>query len=130
MTGSKEIPPYRVQVSKLRMMMYAAATWNPYQLHWDSDFSQSRGFADANVAGPMFGDYLAEMLVRWAGDPIRMKTLDYVNRDMAFPSDTLICRGEVRGSLSKEGADLLDCRVWVENLEGRILAEGSATVSQ
>ena len=129
MTDPKEIPPYRVPMTKVRMMMYAAATWNPYQLHWDSDFSKSRGFADANVAGPMFGDYLAEMLVRWAGDPTRLKTLDYTNRDMAFPGDTLICRGEVRGSTVKDGMNLLNYRVWVENQEGRILAEGSATIN-
>ena len=60
----REIPPHRVTVSKVQMMMYAAATWNPYQLHWDSDFSRERGFADANIAGPMFGAYLAEMLVK------------------------------------------------------------------
>ena len=36
----QEIPPYRVPISLVRMMMYAAATWNPYQLHWDSDFSK------------------------------------------------------------------------------------------
>ncbi|MBP1722870.1 MAG: dehydratase [Deltaproteobacteria bacterium] len=130
MACSKDIPPYRIQVSKVRMMMYAAATWNPYQLHWDSEFSKSRGFADANVAGPMFGDYLAEMLIRWAGHPSRLKTLEYTNRNMAFPGDTLICRGEVRGSILKDGTNIIDCRVWVESQEGRILAEGSATVSQ
>lgn len=129
MAGPKEIPPYRVPMTKVQMMMYAAATWNPYQLHWDSEFSKSRDFADANVAGPMFGDYLAEMLVRWAGDPTRLKTLDYTNRDMAFPGDTLICRGEVRGSTVKDGMNLLNYRVWVENQEGRILAEGSATIN-
>lgn len=130
MDSVKEIPPYRIPISKVRMMMYAAATWNPYQLHWDSDFAKHQGFEEANVAGPMFGDYLAEMLVRWAKDPSRLKTLDYLNRNMAFPGDTLICRGEVRGLLSKDGTDLFDCRVWVENQQGRILAEGSATVSQ
>jgi hydroxyacyl-ACP dehydratase HTD2-like protein with hotdog domain len=81
----QEIPPYRVTVSKVQMMMYAAATWNPNRLHWDSDFCRERGFAEANIAGPMFGDYLAEMLVKWAGGPSRLKSLDYVNRNMAFP---------------------------------------------
>jgi hydroxyacyl-ACP dehydratase HTD2-like protein with hotdog domain len=129
MTIQKEIPPYRIPMTKVRMMMYAAATWNPYQLHWDSDFSKSRGFADANVAGPMLGDYLAEMLVRWAGDADRLKTLAYTNREMAFPGDTLVCHGEVRGSVERDGVNLIDCRVWAENQTGRVLAEGSATIT-
>jgi hydroxyacyl-ACP dehydratase HTD2-like protein with hotdog domain len=125
----EEIPPYQTTVSKVRMMIYAAATWNPYQLHWDSEFSKKRGFADANVAGPMFGDYLAEMLVRWAGSPDRLKTLEYTNRDMAFPDDTLICKGTVDGERLEGENRLVDCQVWVENAQGRRLAEGSATVS-
>jgi hydroxyacyl-ACP dehydratase HTD2-like protein with hotdog domain len=124
----QEIPPYRVTVSKVQMMMYAAATWNPNQLHWDSDFSKKRGFAEANIAGPMFGDYLAEMLVKWTGDPSRLKGLDYVNRNMAFPGDTLICRGKALGRPRQGNTELIDCQVWVENQKGGILVQGSALV--
>ena len=125
----QEIPPVRVTVSKVQMMMYAAATWNPNRLHWDSDFSRKRGFADANIAGPMFGDYLAEMLVQWVGCPSRLRSLEYSNRDLAFPGDTLICRGKVKGRRLQENTELVDCQVWVENQKGGILVQGSATVS-
>jgi hydroxyacyl-ACP dehydratase HTD2-like protein with hotdog domain len=125
----REIPPHRVTVSKVQMMMYAAATWNPYQLHWDSDFSRKRGFADANIAGPMFGAYLAEMLVKWADCPSCLRSLEYTNRDMGFPGDTLICRGKVKGRRPQGNTDLADCQVWVENQKGGILVQGSATVS-
>lgn len=125
----QEIPPYRVTISKVQMMMYAAATWNPNQLHWDSDFSRKKGFANANIAGPMFGDYLAEMLVKWAGCPSRLRSLEYINRDMAFPGDTLICRGKVKGKRLQENTELIDCQVWVENQKGGILVQGSAVVS-
>jgi acyl dehydratase len=126
--AGQEIPPYRVPISLVRMMMYAAATWNPYQLHWDSDFSKKRGFKDANIAGPMFGDYLAEMLSQWAGEPSCLRSLEYSNRDMAFPGDTLICRGKVKEKRREGDTGLADCQVWVENQQGRILVEGSATV--
>lgn len=122
----QEIPPYRVTVSKVQMMMYAAATWNPNRLHWDSDFSKKRGFAEANIAAPMFGDYLAEMLVKWAGDPSRLRSLDFINRNMAFPGDTLICRGKAMGRPQQGNTELIECRVWVENQKGGILVQGSA----
>jgi hydroxyacyl-ACP dehydratase HTD2-like protein with hotdog domain len=111
------------------MMMYAAATWNPYQLHWDSDYSKTHGFPDANIAGPMFGDYLAEMLVRWAGNPVLLKSLEYTNRAMAFPGDTLVCKGKVEGKLREGDNCFLRCQVWVENQEGQTLAEGIAVLS-
>ncbi len=124
----QEIPPYRVTVSKVQMMMYAAATWNPNQLHWDSDFCRKRGFAEANIAGPMFGDYLAEMLVKWAGDPSRLRSLDYINRNMAFPGDTLICQGKALSRPRQGNTELIECQVWVENQKGEILVQGSAMV--
>lgn len=128
MSESRDIPPYYVPVTKVRLMMYAAATWDAYQLHWDADFSKRQGFVDAVVAGPMLGDYLAEMILRWVGHPNCLKTLEYTNRAMAFPGDTLAFRGEVRGTSLSGEVQVLDCRVWVENQSGRILAEGSAMV--
>jgi hydroxyacyl-ACP dehydratase HTD2-like protein with hotdog domain len=124
-----EIPPFRVTLSKLQMMMYAAATWNPNRVHWDSDFGRERGYADANIAGPMLGDYLAEMLVQWIGDPSRLRTLEFFNRDLAFPDDTLICRGKVKGRRREGNTELIDCQVWVENQKGGVLVQGSALVS-
>ncbi len=122
------IPAYQIPITKLRMMMYQAATWVPYRLHWDTEWCKANGFPDANVAGPMFGDYLTEMLVRWAG-AARLKSLEYSNRGMAFPGNTLICKGKVRRTNEESNKRFADCQVWVENQEGRILAEGSAVVS-
>jgi hydroxyacyl-ACP dehydratase HTD2-like protein with hotdog domain len=128
-SAGPEIPSFRIKVSKVQMMMYAAATWNPYQLHWDSDYSRKHGFPDANIAGPMFGAYLVEMLVRWAGSPSRLIGMEYINRAMAFPGDTLICKGKIRGQSKEADQSYRDCQVWVENQEGLPLVEGQATVS-
>jgi len=124
-----EIPPLRVQIFKIQMMMYAAATWNPYQLHWDSDYSKTHGFKDANVAGPMFGDYLAETLKRWANDSMRLKSLEYTNRAMAFPGDTLICKGKIQRKFQEAESLFLECQMWVENQEGAVLVEGKAILA-
>ena len=126
--GEQEIPPLAVTVSKVRMMMYAAATWNPYRLHWDSDYSKKQGFPEANVAGPMFGDYLAEMLIRWAGSPSRLRKLEYTNRAMSFPGDRLVFKGTAGEKWVNEKGIFVSCRVWAENQEGRVLVEGSAVV--
>jgi hydroxyacyl-ACP dehydratase HTD2-like protein with hotdog domain len=124
------IPSLPMVVSKVQMMMYAAATWNPYQLHWDSDYSRKHGFSDANIAGPMFGAYLIEMLARWAGSQSSLKRLEYINRAMAFPGDTLICKGRALESSRESAENLYDCQVWVENQKRQILVQGSAQVTR
>jgi hypothetical protein len=77
----------------------------------------------------MFGDYLAEMLVRWAGSPSRLRKLEYTNRAMAFPADRLVFRGTAGEKWENEEETFITCRVWAENQEGRVLVEGSAVVS-
>lgn len=124
-----KIPSFQMKVSKVQMMMYAAATWNPYQLHWDSDYSRKHGFLDANIAGPMFAAYLVEMLIPWAGSPSRLLWLEYTNRAMAFPGDTLICAGEIRGQSKDKDQGYWDCQVWVENQQGLLLVDGQAAVN-
>ena len=99
-----------------------------YLLHWDSDFSRRHGLPNVNTAGCMFGDYLTEMLVRWMKDPGSVKSLNYANRAMAFPGDTLVCRGKIRTPYEEAGKRHAVCRVWVENQKRQMLVEGSATV--
>jgi acyl dehydratase len=124
----EEIPPLQVQISKLRMMRYAAATGDAYLLHWDPDFSRRHGLPNVNVAGYMFGDYLTEMLVRWTKNPGSVKSLNYSHRAMAFPGDTLVCRGKVRTHFEEAGKRHAACLVWVENQKRQMLVEGTATV--
>jgi acyl dehydratase len=124
----EEIPPLQVQISKLRMMEYAAAAGDAYLLHWDSDYSRRHGLPNVNAAGYMFGDYLTEMLVRWTKNPESVKSLNYANRAMAFPGDTLVCRGKIRSASEEAGKRHAVCLVWVENQKRQMLVEGSATV--
>jgi hypothetical protein len=48
---------------------------------------------------------------------------------MAFPEDTIICKGKVEEKLKEGENTFLRCHVWVENQEGRILADGRAVLS-
>jgi hydroxyacyl-ACP dehydratase HTD2-like protein with hotdog domain len=125
----REIPSFQVNISKVQMMIYAAATWNPYQLHWDSDYAIKHGFPEINIPGAMFGDYQAEMLVRWIGNFSALKSLAYSIRAMAFPGDTLICKGMVRKQYEEQGNPYTLCLVWVENQKKIRLVDGTAVVS-
>jgi len=124
-----EIPPLVKPITLLQMCMYSAATWNFYKLHWDTNFSRGLGFKDANVHGPLFGAFLAQMLTDWIGPEGTLKRLAYANRGMSFPGDTLTCKGKVTRKYARDGQNLVECEVWVENQSGENLAPGTATVA-
>jgi len=48
---------------------------------------------------------------------------------MAFPGDTLICKGMVRKQYEEQGNPYTLCLVWVENQKKSRLVDGTAVVS-
>lgn len=124
-----QIPSLSKQVTLLTMAMYSAATWNFYRIHWDNEFSRDLGFRHANIHGPFYGNFMTQMLTRWIGEEGRVRKLAYSNRAMGFPDDTLTTRGKVTRKYVRDGENLVECEVWVENEEGENLAPGTAVVA-
>jgi acyl dehydratase len=117
------------KINLLRLMRYAAATWNFFLIHIDKEFARKQGFKDANIPAPLYGAFLAKMMTNWIAPRGRLKTLGYRVTVMGFPGDTLICKGKVAKKYQQAGENLVDCDIWVENQEGEKVAPASATVS-
>jgi acyl dehydratase len=123
------IPNVVKNVDLLQLVRYAAATWNFYLLHLDREFARRKGFRDANIPAPFYGAFLATVMTGWAGDPGRLKKLNYAVKVMGFPGDTLIGKGTVVKKYRNGDENLVDCDIWVENQEGVKVSPGSATIS-
>ena len=124
-----EIPGSANKVTLLRLIMYAAATWNMYLLHTDKEFARRQGFKDANIPACLYGTFLSTMMTKWAGDPGRLKKLGYAVKVMGFPGDILTVSGTVVKKYREAGENLVDCDIWVENQDGVKVAPGSATIA-
>ncbi len=123
------IPNVVKKVDLLQLIRYSAATWNFYLLHLEREFARKKGFRDANIHAPFYGAFLATMMTRWAGDPGRLKKLNYSVKVMGFPGDTLKGKGAVVKKYRDGGENLVDCDIWVENQDGLKVAPGSATIA-
>lgn len=124
-----EIPASINKVNLVKLVQYAAATWNFFLLHLDKEFAQKQGFKDANIPASLYGAFLAKTVTTWAGNRGRLKKLGYRVTVMGFPGDTLICKGKVAKKYRQVGHNLVDCDIWVENQDGVKVAPASATVS-
>ena len=128
-----ELLPLQKQIDLPHMMAYGAATWDFIRLHYDADHARELGFPGPFVDGQMMGAFLAQLVQDWAGPRAFLRKLSFRNRVMAYPGDTLYCRGVV-SALSREGggADkpgLAECELWIENQRGeRVVDRASAVV--
>ena len=138
----EELTSLAKEIDLPRMMAYGAATWDFIRLHYDADHVRELGFPGPFVDGQMMGAFLAQHIQDWAGPGAFLRRLAFRNRVMAFPGDSLVCRGTV-AALYREGSDegndpstssgpgpgLAECELWIENQRGeRVVERASALV--
>ncbi len=109
--------------------MFAAATAEFVDIHYDRDFAQSRGLPDAIIQGWFKTATIAQMLKDWVNDGDAIKRLTVQHRGMDVAGNTLTAGGKVsRVSQQDDGGKQVECDVWVENQHGQRTATGTAVL--
>lgn len=127
-TVGMALPPMTKTPSNTLLFLYSAVTWNPQRIHFDKDYTQSEGYRDIIVHGPLRGAFLSQLLTRWVGEKGTLKKLSYANRDIAYVNEPLICKGTVSRTWVEHGKGMVECEIWAENVQGTRLTLGQATV--
>ena len=128
-----ELPSLHKDIDLPHMMAYGAATWDFIRIHYDADHARDLGFPGPFVDGQMLGAFLAQHMQDWAGPSAFLRKLNFRNRVMVYPGDSLVCGGVVAG-LHREvdGNDargVAQCDLWIENQRGeRVVDRASAVV--
>ena len=124
-----ELTPLVKEIGLARMMAYGAATWDFIRLHYDADYARELGFDGPFVDGQMLGGFLAQHVQDWAGPGAFLRKLAFRNRVMAYPGDSLTCRGVVTGCSMEAEGGMVECDLWVENQRGeKVVTPASALV--
>ncbi len=124
-----ELTPLVKEISMARMMAYGAATWDFIRIHYDADYARELGFDGPFVDGQMLGGFLAQLVQDWTGPGAFVRKLAFRNRVMAYPGDSLTCRGVVTNCTIEEEGGMVQCDLWIENQRGeRVVEPASALV--
>jgi len=124
-----EIPPLTKKPTTVQLVQFLAVTWHWHRIHFDKPFALSDGAPDVIVQARLMGSFLSKMLTDWMGEWGTIKRIKYRSQIMTTPADTLTCKGLVEKKYIKNENNCLDCEIWVENQNGKIVMPGSATVS-
>lgn len=127
-TVGSEIPPLVKQPTTRQLVMWAGASGDYYQIHYDKDFAQSKGLPGVIVHGQLSYSFLGQLLTDWIGrqGSLRKMTCNY--RDMNFPGEPLTCKGRVTNKYVKDNEHAVECSIWMENNKGKKTVSGTATV--
>ena len=125
-----ELPAFNVGPVRIRhLAMFAIATAEFVDIHYDRDYAQSVGLPDVIIQGLYKTTVIAQMLKNWAGDGGAIRWLSVQHRGMDTAGNTLTASGKVLTDSRQQDGRLTECAVWTENQHGQRTAVGRAGVA-
>ena len=124
----QEIPALKKHPTRRQLVMWAGASEDFYEIHYDTEFAKKNKLGDVIVHGRLKAAFLGQLLTDWISPDgmlmkmsCRYKGTDPSNEDMS-----------IRGTVTRkyvEGVDhCIDLDVWTERTDGVKTTQGTATV--
>ena len=124
----QELPQLVKRPSRRQLVMYAGASGDFYEVHYDKDFALEIGLPGLIVHGALKNAYLAQVVTDWMGSEGVMERLSVKYRGTDVPDDTLTCSGRVAKRYVTEKSHQVDCVLVLSNSSGEQTTTGTATV--
>jgi acyl dehydratase len=112
-----------------QLVMWAGASEEYTEYHYDKDFALSQGLPGIIVHGMLTASFLAQLVTDWMGDLGTLKMVETNNRAMLFPNQDIICKGRVAKKYSEDKEHFVECEIWAENSKGEKCVAATALVT-
>jgi len=127
--GATLLPSLRVgPVSVRYLAMFATATAEYVDIHYDADYARSLGLDGPIVQGLYKTALIGQMVAAFSGYAGSVRSLDVQHRRMDLAGCTLTACGCIMPDAQLVASGDVACRVWVENEYGAVTTEGTARV--
>ena len=121
-----ELPLLRDTLSPRRLVMFAGAATDFYEIHYDRDYAASLGLDGLLVHGLLKNALLGRFLHEWIAPAGRIVSYGCEYRGMDSPDEKLTCRGVV--TRIQEDDSLVDVDIRVEKADGTVTTPGYGRV--
>ncbi len=123
-----ELPSLVKNPTTQQLVKYAGASGDYYQIHYDKDFAKNNDLDNVILHGALKNAFLGHLVTKWMGPQGDLKRLACQYRGMDIPGTPVTAKGVVTRKYQEQGANLVDCEIWLENEDGEKTTPGSATV--
>ncbi len=123
-----DVPPVVKHPTPRQLVMWAGASGDYYEIHYDKDFALTNKLPGIIVHGALKGAWLGQLLSDWVGDKGRIKKYAVSYRGMDVPGDTLTCTGKVTKKYVDGKDHVIEAEIWLANGKGEKTTPGTAVV--
>jgi acyl dehydratase len=117
------------EMSSQRLVVWAAASGDFYQIHYDDDFAKNNRLPDIIVHGALKGMLVGRLLDEFVGTDGRIANWGVSYRGMDEARNPLKVWGTVTKKYEEGGEALLDLDVGVSHDDGQQTTPGTATIA-
>jgi len=123
-----EISPLVKHPTTRQLVKWAGVNEDFYELHYDKDFAQRRGFSGVIGHGPLGMCFLGQLLTDWVGTRAIIKKLDCKYKNVFYPGEDITARGTVTKKYIQNNEGYIECEIWLENPKGETVTSGEAVI--
>lgn len=116
-------------VTVRHLAMFATATAEFVDIHYDADFARSVGLPGPIIQGLYKTALVARMLKDWSGDGSLIRSLKVEHRRMDLAGTVLTVGGSAMENTPTASRDM-ECSIWVRNQDGLVTTSGSARIAR
>ena len=124
----QEIPALRKHPTRRQLVMWAGASEDFYEIHYDTEFARANKLDDVVVHGRLKAAFLGQLITDWISPAGVLRKLSCRYRGTDPANEDMFLRGVVTGK-RVEGQDrCVDLDIWSERPDGTKTTLGAATV--
>ena len=124
-----ELPTLRKDPTTQQLVMYAGASGDYYQIHYDLEFAKNNGLPNVILHGALKNAFLGHLVTDWIGEWGTLKKLSVQYRGMDVPGTPAYVKGVVKKKYVQDGENMVECEIWLENHEGNHTTPGYAVAT-
>jgi len=111
-----------------QLVMWAGASGEFSEMHYDKDFALKMGFPGIIVHGMLMASFLVQVLTDWIGEWGTLRKIKTSNRQFVLVDRDIICKGTVTNKYVRGHEHCVECDLSAENSEGEKCVTATAVV--
>lgn len=117
----------KAPVDRVQLSRYAGASGDFNPVHVDEVYAKSIGMPTVYAPGMLIMGFLGQLLSDWGrGAQLRRYAVKFIK--IAWPGDTVVCKGRVTDRYGDAGRYFADVDLWAENQKGELVMKGTAVL--
>ena len=112
------LPTLKKHPTPRQLVMWAGASGDYYEIHYDKNFAKSQGLTDVIVHGMLSASFFAQLITGWIGEWGTLKKLSTSNRQVIFVNEDVYYKGIVSKKYNSGNDNYVEIELWAENNKG------------